>query len=950
MGKRSSEYVPDEALLNDLAQPFPMQRIFLPNGEVTYAESTRDHSLANPALPINQDHDRIAGMMKSGQSFAVAAPTGSGKSLELVRMALELGIYENIYETQPTKLSARSIHARQVAELNGMKLDGMKLVGYQAATEGIFNDKNTIHILTDQLLAEKVMSGQVGPKDLVILDEFHMRKIGTDLALTLCQQLGIQVVISSATIDLPYISRRAQEITGKPFPTITGVGRRFDIQRRIRNLDASQAILDFVDELKQSGVDSPKVGAILPGDASIREIRGAIQERLPKGMQVLKLTSESSLAQQERAIADHEGGSVVLGTNYMETGVTNPGMHGIIDPGWQRVGRWQDGVKTLPLVPASRAARDQRAGRVGRTASGIYIRTQLDGFPPLALTADGDDLPVDMCGSVPRIIVRDNTPDYELPEIETIDLTAIELRLRARNMSLDGLPLITEPTGYSLEETHHRLRQIDAMTFGEKDITAIGKEMAKLNLDTTYARMVAEALRYGERVTLQMIAAVSALQVKGVGMSGMNNRQWLNLTKEKRSDLLAQLDVMLAALNMTPTEQFAFSIIDHRVEYATTLAQTIAERVGLSFDRIAPPTEYEREKLLKCSIKGYPEVFVKNGKWTYKDKNDDRRRVTGNSIISARGYISELIMGEAIDIGYKSPRHGLKVRQAVKIATAVTMTMLTEAVPEKISRKLRGYDLTKTGRVFGVQDVYFESTRIGTGRKYQIKPNAATDHIIVEAVCARQRVEKAQPLVKELYSAFDDLQSLQWRTDTDLNLDRIDEYLAALLKERAPETVTSIDELSEIITAKDVKAYVAENVRADIMSLSPDEIELNLAGGESKKFEVTYRNNIANIHVQPHEVLSLPEEINVQGRRVLIKVQGYRNFLTIEQAKEHFGRESRLYRRGGTTSASENLHVTLTAEGSDVEAARNLLSITAVAEKVVIVNHFHPKNHGKKSR
>jgi HrpA-like RNA helicase len=952
MGKTSFEYMPDAALLADLAQPFPMQRSFLPNGSVAFVESTQNHVLANPALPINRDRDRIADLMESGQSFAVAAPTGSGKTLELPRVALALQKrkYDNIYQTQPTILGARSAHARQVTELNGMNADGIQLVGYQAATEGISNDKNVIHIMTDQLLAEKAMSGQIGPNDLVILDEFHMRKLGTDIALTLCHQLGVQVVISSATIDLPYISRRVEEMTGKRFPTITGEGRRYPIEERVSDVDTSQTIVDFVDELKKSGVDSPKVGTILPGDASIREIKGMIQSRLPKNMQIFRLTSESSRAHHARAIASHEGGSVILGTNIMETSVTIPDMHGLIDPGWQRVGRWQDGVKNLPLVPASRAARDQRKGRVGRTMAGVYFRAQLDGYPPLALSLDGENAADVVRRRVPQVILRDTTPDYELSEIETIDLSGIQLRLKARGMSLDTLSLITEPSRHGVAEADHRLRQIDAMTFGEKEITDIGKEMVKLNLDTEYARMVVEALKYGERVTLQMITAVSALQVKGVGSTGMNNRQWLELTKEKRSDLLAQLDVVLASLNMSDKERATFSIIDHRVEHAVTLAKTLAERVGLDFDRVAPPTEYEREKLLKCSIKGYHTVFVRKGKRTFKDKNGDSRIITGNSIISTRAHLAELIMGEAIDIGYKSPRHGLKMRRAVKMATAVTMTILNETVPEKISRKLTGYDMTKTGRIFGVQAVYFENMHIGTGRKYQIQPTEETDHILVMALCTKQRVEGNYPLIKELHAALDDLQSLQSRTDKNLGLDGVHEYLAAVLNQRTPKSVMSISGLAEVITPNDIKGYVPAELRAEIMRLSPDDIELVLSDGEKGKFEVTYRNNVANIHVLPQQVLLLPDEISVLGRKTLIKVQGCRNYLTIAQAKEHFGRESRWYRRGGASGLSKNVHAAMTAEGHDAETIRNMVSITAVAETVVIVNHFHPKNPGKKRR
>jgi len=942
MKRASLEYMPDAALLADLAQPFPDQSITLPDGQVKFVPTEGNYVLANPALPINQKRDEIVGLMLNHRPFITATATGSGKTLGLPMMAFETDEFDRIWVTQPTILGARNAAARLTTELNALGVDGEDIVGYRTANEGTLNERHRIAYVTPKLYTEMLLSGVVGKKDLGILDEFHMRQAGTDVAFTLNHMQGVQTVISSATIDTEYIARRAREMTGKEHPIVIGPGRRYPVDERVEPVLVSQAIIDVVKEFRDAKLKPPKIAVVLPGDQAIRDVRGAIHRRLPSDMAIYRLTGESSRRQQEKAMADYSHGSVTLATNVIETSLTIPNLQVVIDSLYRRTGHFKNGVKRLPLEIASIASQDQVTGRVGRTEAGIRIQAMLDGYSPAPVFFE-EGVSKD---NVPRPIVRDETPSYVQPEIECVDLSDLEIRLAARGMSLGTMSLLTEPRRHAIEGARSRLRRLDAIDYSTGEVTEIGEQIAKLNVDTGYARMVAEALLHGERTALQMIAAVSALQMKGIGTSGLNQRRWLELTNEKDSDLLAQLDVMLAAMSLDDDEKATFNIIDHRFENAFTLAKSLAERVGLDFNHVAAPTESERQTLVECLIMGSLDVFVKNGKRTFKGRNGDRRTLTGMSVIAARKNPANIVMGEAIDIGVMSKRHGLRMRRALKMATAVNIRMLDQTIPSKMSRRLSHYDISKTGNVFGVQDVFFDTIKIGKETR-QIKASAETDTLLIDSICEKRRVEGTHPKLKQLYAAIDELKELQDRTADDLELRGLNEHLLELLSERAPMSILSLEKLSEVISPKDIRAYVSSAKTREIIAAAPNEVEIKIEDDARATLDVVYIKNIAYVRVLPQHVPYIPDELTINGRKTFLHVEGYRNHhLTIAQAKEHVSRESRRYRRNGESEASANRASALTAETAAEVAGR--LAVSIEAQKIIIVGHFKTKKDTKR--
>ncbi|MBX8828343.1 helicase-related protein, partial [Ochrobactrum sp. SFR4] len=72
---------------------------------------------------------------------------------------------------------------------------------------------------------------------------------------------------------------------------------------------------------------------------------------------------------------------VVLATSIAETSITIDGVRVVIDSGLSRQPRFEPatGLTRLETVRASQAAITQRAGRAGRTKSGIAIRLWHEG-------------------------------------------------------------------------------------------------------------------------------------------------------------------------------------------------------------------------------------------------------------------------------------------------------------------------------------------------------------------------------------------------------------------------------------------------------------------------------------------------------------------------------------------------------------------------------------------
>jgi len=183
-----------------------------------------------PDLPVSRRRDDIRAAMERHAVVIVCGDTGSGKTTQLPKIALELGRGADgrrIGCTQPRRIAATSVAARVAEEL---QVPLGREVGYQIRFEDKTDKAATrVKFMTDGvLLAETRNDPDLRQYDTIIVDEAHERSLNIDFILgylhrTLAKRRDLKVVISSATLDAGAFSQffggaPVIEVEGRTFP------------------------------------------------------------------------------------------------------------------------------------------------------------------------------------------------------------------------------------------------------------------------------------------------------------------------------------------------------------------------------------------------------------------------------------------------------------------------------------------------------------------------------------------------------------------------------------------------------------------------------------------------------------------------------------------------------------------------------------------------------------
>ncbi|WP_231496024.1 ATP-dependent RNA helicase HrpA, partial [Cellulomonas sp. HZM] len=478
-----------------------------------------------PQLPVSARRDEIATAIRDHQVVVVAGETGSGKTTQLPKIALELGRGRagQIGHTQPRRIAARSV-AERIAEEIGTPLG--EVVGYQVRFTDQSSDRTLVKVMTDGILLAQIQRDpMLRMYDTLIIDEAHERSLNIDFILgyltrLLPQRPDLKVVITSATIDS---ARFAEHFgaPGRPAPVVEVTGRTYPVELRYRPLspdvdeaaprspraaqdrDLMTGITDAVDELCAEGPGDVLV--FLSGEREIRDAEDALRSSLgtrvtdprhPQGIELLPLYSRLSAAEQHRVFERHDRRRVVLSTNVAETSLTVPGIRYVVDPGTARISRWSKATKVqrLPIEPISQASANQRSGRCGRVADGIAIR--------LYSREDFDARPM-----------------YTEPEILRTSLASVILQMIAVGVAttpqdVGDFPFVDPPDTRAVRDGVQLLTELGALatTDGVTALTETGRALAQLPMDPRLARMVVEGGRRGVAREVMTIAAALSIQ------------------------------------------------------------------------------------------------------------------------------------------------------------------------------------------------------------------------------------------------------------------------------------------------------------------------------------------------------------------------------------------------------------------------------------------------------
>nr|WP_226926616.1 ATP-dependent RNA helicase HrpA [Jonesia denitrificans] len=500
-------------------------------GTITYPES----------LPVSAQRERIAQALREHQVIIVAGETGSGKTTQIPKIALELGRGRagQIGHTQPRRIAARSV-AERIADELGTQIG--KIVGYQVRFTDESSEDTLVKVMTDGILLAQIQRDpQLLAYDTLIIDEAHERSLNIDFLLgyltnLLPQRPDLKVIITSATIDSarfaehfaspgPNGERGPDAVASglaTPAPVIEVSGRTYPVEIRYRPLDGEAlgvadgqgnrsnddpdlmtSLCAATDELMLEGPGDILV--FLSGERDIHDAHDALTAHLgaratdprdPGYTEIVPLFARLSAAEQHRIFQSHSHRRIVLATNIAETSLTVPGIRYVIDPGTARISRYSKTTKVqrLPIEPISQASANQRSGRCGRVAEGIAIRLYSQ-----------EDFQA--------------RPEFTEPEILRTSLASVILHMVSVGVvrtpdDIASFPFVDPPDTKAVRDGVALLQELSALSSGKRGttLTPVGRQLAALPIDPRLARMIVEANRRGVAGEVLIIAAALSIQ------------------------------------------------------------------------------------------------------------------------------------------------------------------------------------------------------------------------------------------------------------------------------------------------------------------------------------------------------------------------------------------------------------------------------------------------------
>jgi ATP-dependent helicase HrpA len=455
------------------------------------------------SLPIAREGERIIELIRNHQVVVIAGETGSGKTTQLPKLCLAAGrgVAGMIGCTQPRRIAARAV-ARRVAD--ELKTELGRGVGFQVRFNDQVGEDTHIKFMTDGILLAEIASDRwLSAYDTIIVDEAHERSLNIDFLLGYLKQLlrkrrDLKVIVTSATIDTERFARHFDDA-----PVISVEGRTYPVEVRYRPLEGeghegeedrggdrtvNDAIVGAIDEITRLDARGD-VLVFLPGEREIRDAHQALERRKYRQTEVLPLYARLSNQDQDRVFNPGPSRRIVLATNVAETSLTVPRIRYVVDPGFARVKRYstRNKLDRLHIEPISQASANQRKGRCGRVAEGICYR----------LYAEAD---------------FQSRAEFTDPEIRRSSLGGVILRMLQLGLGrIEDFPFLEAPDERAVADGWQQLTELGAID-GERRLTAIGRQMARLPVDVKLARMLVAAQAAGCLRPMLVIASFLGIQ------------------------------------------------------------------------------------------------------------------------------------------------------------------------------------------------------------------------------------------------------------------------------------------------------------------------------------------------------------------------------------------------------------------------------------------------------
>lgn len=437
------------------------------------------------SLPIDDVLPEVLNELRQAGAVVLLAPPGAGKTTRVPWALAESEGFGEILVSEPRRLAARLAAQRVAAELD--ERVGHR-VGYTVRFEDVSGPRTKLRYLTDGLLQRRLLGDpNLDGVRAVVLDEFHERRLASDLSLALLRRLretrpDLGVLVMSATLD----ARPVAEFLD--CPVVESQGRMFSLDIEHQTRPDDRPIEKRIASATRTLLERTEgdILVFVPGVREIERTLDALGELARKhDLLLAPLHGELPLPDQTRAVKRAERRKVVVSTNVAESSVTIENVTGVVDSGLARIAThdaWS-GLTGLGVRKISQAAADQRAGRAGRTRPGQAIR----------LYTRGD---------------YRTRPAAEMPEILRLDLSEALLALHGAGIAdPKDLAWLTAPKPQAMAGAEALLRELGAVD-PSGAVTGVGRRMGALPLHPRLARVVVSGAERGVADECCLVAAL----------------------------------------------------------------------------------------------------------------------------------------------------------------------------------------------------------------------------------------------------------------------------------------------------------------------------------------------------------------------------------------------------------------------------------------------------------
>jgi ATP-dependent RNA helicase HrpB len=512
------------------------------------------------ALPIDEILPALLSELRHSNSIVLHAPAGAGKTTRVPVALLDGGIVGDgrIIMLEPRRIAARTA-ARRMSSERGERVG--RAIGYRMRFENRIGPDTRVEVVTEGVLLRRLLDDPfLEGVDVVIFDEFHERRLDSDLALAMTRRVQqtmrptLKLVVMSATLEPAPIAAWLGDC-----PIVASEGRVFPVSveylRRVERLPIPVLAARGVERMLQRS--DGDVLVFLPGVGEIMQTQrelGPLSKR--HNLEVMPLFGDLPSEDQDRVLSPVDRRKVVLATNVAETSVTIEGITAVVDTGVARQMQFDSGagLDRLELVPISKASADQRTGRAGRTAPGACLRLWEES-------------------------THRHRPTFETSELQRIDLSSAVLRLADwGEADPAAFAWYESPSASSVEHAERLLNRLGAI--GADGITDLGRAMVRLPVQPRLARLVIEGNAIGIPERVALLAAMLSerdpfVRQQDRRVASRRKRPQTTVARRSRSDVLDRLLAVEECLN---TGRLEFDVGSFNSSIVRTIAKS-AEQI-----------------------------------------------------------------------------------------------------------------------------------------------------------------------------------------------------------------------------------------------------------------------------------------------------------------------------------------------------------------------------------